>query len=229
MALYCKYLTRPPKGETKKYIFIDEAQDLSVSEIELIYKMNNAKERPILNMFGDTNQTITTHGITDWGEVKFIPTVHVLEENFRNTNQIIDYCNEKLEVVMKKVGVDMEEVSEFENIQEALKTGKGILTNSVFIVKDDYLKLDLVNLLNENGVASYEIYTVKESKGLEFKEVFVFDADMSSNEKYISFTRALVKLNIIKELPETRDREKIVIIQGDGEDETLEQQPKGEL
>lgn len=39
--------------------------------------------------------------------------------------------------------------------------------------------------------------TVYESKGLEFTAVAVYDADMTDNEKYIAYTRALKNLAII--------------------------------
>lgn len=41
------------------------------------------------------------------------------------------------------------------------------------------------------------IYTVKEAKGLEFKEIVAFVGGMTDNEKYIAFTRALNKLTIV--------------------------------
>lgn len=59
-------------------------------------------------------------------------------------------------------------------------------------------------------------------KGLEFKEVFVFDSNMTNNEKYIAYTRALVKLNVIKDLPTLTDRNESHIMQGI-EDENIEE------
>ena len=41
--------------------------------------------------------------------------------------------------------------------------------------------------------------TVYESKGLEFTCVAVADADMTVNEKYIAYTRALKELAIIRD------------------------------
>ena len=49
---------------------------------------------------------------------------------------------------------------------------------------------DLNYLLEENKITKYSSYTVKSVKGLEFKEIFVFDSEMTDNEKYISYTRA---------------------------------------
>lgn len=41
---------------------------------------------------------------------------------------------------------------------------------------------------------------------------------MTENEKYISYTRALAKLNIIHSLPKTADRSESLYIQGNEED-----------
>lgn len=212
--LYCSYLTRPLKITDKKFIFIDEAQDLSVAEIELINKINSTTSKPIINLFGDTNQTITSHGVKDWAQLQIISDVYTLNENFRNTNQIVDFCNEHLSTNMVKIGVDMDNVSVYNTISDAIKSSDSIAENAIFIVKDDYSVADLTNLLIKKNLSNYEIYTVKNVKGLEFKEIFVFDTDMSSNEKYISYTRALAKLNVIKALPQTTDRNKSLIIEG---------------
>lgn len=214
MDLYCSYLTRPIKSRESKYIFIDEAQDLSASEIELINRINSTTGKPTINLFGDINQMITSHGIKDWSQLEIVPDVYALDENFRNTNQIVDYCNKNLSMQMTKVGVDMDDVSEYKTIDEAIKGSSSILNNAVFIVKDDYCAADLKALLKKTQITNYEVYTVKSAKGLEFKETFVFDTDMSLNEKYISYTRALAKLNVIKSLPQVTDRKSSLIIQG---------------
>lgn len=222
IALYCNYLTRPARNSGKQFVFIDEAQDLSVSEIELIYKINNIEETPIMNLFGDTNQMITAHGIEDWASLEFIPQIYTLEENFRNTNQVVEYSNAHLPIKMLKIGVDMEPVSEYKNICEAINSAKSILNHPVFIVKDDYSAEDLRLLLSETPIERFEIYTVKAVKGLEFKEVYVFDYQMTPNEKYISYTRALAKLNVIKDLPEKANRNETLILEGEEQDEVSE-------
>lgn len=213
--LYCTYLTRPIKLTDIKYVFIDEAQDLSVSEIELIYKINNLNDKPVINLFGDTNQMITTHGIDDWSKLQMVPEIYILEENFRNTNQIVEYCNKNLVINMVKIGVDMDDVVEYQKICDALEGSENIEDNPIFIVKDDYSVLDLEALLSQTPIKNYDIYTVKSVKGLEFKEVFVFDDSMNLNEKYISYTRALAKLNVIKTLPKMASEAKELIVQGE--------------
>lgn len=223
--MYCKYLTRPIKNDTKKYIFLDEAQDLNISEIELINKLNISKVKsslsndeinPVMNLFGDTKQMITKHGISDWKLLScLIPKVYDLNENFRNTNQIIEYCNKNLSTKMESVGVDLSEVSEYPDLCAALNESHSASDNPIFIVKDEYALSDLNYLLEENKITKYSSYTVKSVKGLEFKEIFVFDSEMTDNEKYISYTRALSKLNVIHSLPKISDRNNKLFTQGD--------------
>ena len=129
----------------------------------------------------------------------------------------MEYCNEKLKMQMQPVGVDMDEVSEYKDISAAIDYAENIKNDAVFIVKDEYAEADLENLLKGKGIENYHIYTVKTVKGLEFKETFVFDDGMQRNEKYIAYTRALAKLNVIKNLPKSADREKITIVQGTDE------------
>ena len=38
-----------------------------------------------------------------------------------------------------------------------------------------------------------------ECKGLEFDKVYVIESNMSDNDRYVSYTRALEKLIVIKE------------------------------
>ena len=57
------------------------------------------------------------------------------------------------------------------------------------------------NALRETGKISktkINVMTVYESKGLEFTSVAVADGDMTDNEKYIAYTRALKNLALIR-------------------------------
>ena len=64
----------------------------------------------ILNIYGDTAQLLKSgRGIDDWK--RLAPTVphirtHILNENYRNTNQITEYCNDTLHMNMERTGVD---------------------------------------------------------------------------------------------------------------------------
>ena len=116
---------------------------------------------------------------------------------------------------MKEIGVDLEKVTLFENWDQYTNKYKGKTSGRTFVVKDEYYKKDLISLLDNSRVDDYQIYTVSEVKGLEFKEVFVIEAGMTNNEKYISYTRALIKLFIISSIPSIANRCDSLIIQGE--------------
>lgn len=254
LALYCYYLTRSRTGKPYTYLFVDEAQDLSPSELELIYRLNTYVEEsdnipaivdyvedgngrmvlagrdkkqmthrlhtPRMNVFGDINQMITEHGIRSWDDVRFISEIYELNENFRNTNQIVDFCNMHLPVSMQSVGVDMDTVRSFDSLASLEDDElRSIKVGGVYVVKDDYAVADLTYLLRTMGISEYSIYTVKAVKGLEFREVIVFDRDMSANEKYIAYTRALAKLTVIKELPHVTDDSVPLYVEGEDTEE----------
>lgn len=226
LKLYSLFLTTDLADiddEIRKYIFIDEAQDLSGSEIELINKINTKTagdgiEEPVLNLFGDTSQLISEHGIKSWSDCPIVTEVNMLQENFRNTNQIIEYCNTQLGMDMKKVAVDMENVDEYNSLENLIKAKKLDINDydsMQFIVKDEYKAADLLATFKNLYGKIYQklklnIKTVKAVKGLEFKEVYVFDTDMTNNERYIAYTRALKKLTVMKTLPKLTEHNSLI-------------------
>lgn len=190
-------------GELKlhdSYIHIDEGQDLSISEYQLIQIVNSGKA--IFNIYGDLNQKINSYGITDWKDIKFIDNLFLLEENYRNTFEINQFCNYIMNSKTLTFGVFGEDVSFVDKdslehiiikIRNSDKKRKAIIlanTNSKHI-----------QLLGNINIAHAKIdklsyYTVEEAKGLEFEIVIVLTEGMSKNEKYIAFTRALSKLYV---------------------------------
>lgn len=230
--LYCQYLTRNIKRRRFSYLFMDEAQDLSRSELELIIKLNREVEEgseqvtahdPVVNMFGDVNQMITDHGLKSWDAVGLKHKSFALNENFRNPDKIVEYCNEKLSLSMQKVaGDDTEAVFEYTALENAMFWCKSMFDSPVFIVKDEYARKDLAAELAGANVENYTIYTVPEVKGLEFKEVFVLDRGMTDNERYVSYTRPLQRLNIIKTLPHLCSTDEALFEQGESVEDDID-------
>ena len=226
LSLYCQYLTRKDLKGENYYIFVDEAQDLSLAELNLIYNINYQSQDntcyPIMNLFGDVNQTLTEYGIKDWKNLSYIQDEYILDENFRNTNQIVDYCNSKLSIKMKKVGVDMHNVEELESIESLIKSKRSSIKEYTFIVKNEHSVEDLKTMFSQHFVENNSIFTVKDVKGVEFRDVYVIDRDMSANEKYISYTRALSQLHIIHNMPYTTSQAKSFIIAGEDTPDSLD-------
>ncbi len=181
------------------FMFIDEAQDISASEYEILRKVN---DRAIFNIFGDLKQNITAYrGIESWEALSY--PVYELNLNYRNTNQIVNYVAEKLSIAMNSIGFDGTKV---ERLSRRSVTGwltekaglKAVICTERSL--PEYSRKSY-NILRETGKISknkINIMTVYESKGLEFTAVAVADGDMTDNEKYIAYTRALKELAVIE-------------------------------
>lgn len=193
------------------YINVDEAQDLSPSEYMLLKRILGNKT--VFNLYGDVNQSIYEYkGISDWDEISEIITknVYFLNENYRNTIEITNYCNKEFSAEVIAVGLSGNKVK-CENLNDALTIIKEIHANNPEIRTAIIYKQGLSELREEiekklkNNAAfdiieqkSISVITVEEAKGLEFDAVLVIKNDMTVNEQYISFTRALDNLIVSK-------------------------------
>jgi DNA helicase IV len=156
------------------------------------------------NVFGDIEQNITEYrGVGGWENAFPDAPIFRLNQNYRNTNQIVEFVAKTLDVDMLSIGFDgppierisLRSISSFFKDKNGLKAV--ICSDSV---KDKYLKKSY-HLLAEKGKVSktkINYMTVYESKGLEFTSVVVITDGMSKNEEYIAYTRALKALAVIK-------------------------------
>ena len=196
----CLLLTRLGFNLSPKYsfIFVDEAQDVSPAEYEVIKTVN---DRAVFNIFGDLKQNITPwRGIKNWEEIGY--KLYNLKLNYRNTDKIVNFVSRNLGIDMQSIGFDGAEVERL-----AARSVTGWLTGKnglkAIICTEQSLSAyskKSYNVLRESGKISktkINLMTVYESKGLEFTAVAVADSDMTVNEKYIAYTRALKNLAII--------------------------------
>ncbi len=178
-------------------VFVDEGQDISASEYELLSKIHSDAA---FNVFGDLKQNITP-----WRGVKTWRSAHVyeLDRNYRNTNEIVEYVSHILDIDMRPIGLHGEEVKTIgiRQVNAFFREKQGL---KVVIAKEEYLPLFNkrgFKLLSSDGRLSktrINVMSVYESKGLEFSAVAVYDKDMTENEKYIACTRALRELAIVE-------------------------------
>lgn len=194
------------------FICIDEGQDLTPGEYRLIREVNS--RNPVFNVYGDTNQLLKyRRGITDWSQVEEIipfPQKFSLNENYRNTNQITQYCNDTFDMNVSLTGVDGHSVKEIARVKLESTLAKiknseeriaVILPRSV--KKEDYIDKDqlppavkeMMGDTVDNGKIA--VVYVDEVKGVEFDRIFVVPNSMSKNERYIAFTRALTELTVV--------------------------------
>ncbi len=183
------------------YVFVDEGQDLSPCEYALLRKIN---KKATFNVFGDVAQNITPfRGVGSWREVFPDFAIYGLNQNYRNTNQIVRYVAEKLRLDMQSIGYDgpkveriaPREISKFFREKKGLKAI--ICTERT---KESYFRKTYNDLGERGKVSSSKInlMTVYESKGLEFTSVVVIDEGMSTGERYVAYTRALQALAVVE-------------------------------
>ncbi len=182
------------------YVFVDEGQDLSACEYALLRKIN---KKAAFNIFGDIAQNVTTwRGIKDWEESFPEYTVYSLNQNYRNTNQIVSFVSERLKVDMQSIGYDGPEVVSLtaRGINGFFKEKKGLKAiicsekTKAAYCKKSYNDIGAQGKISRSKI---NVMTVYESKGLEFTSVVVVEEGMSDSEKYIAYTRALNELAII--------------------------------
>ncbi len=181
------------------YVFVDEAQDISPAEYDILKYVN---ADACLNVFGDLKQNITPYrGVKDWAELGY--EVYTLNRNYRNTNQIVDYVSSHLGIDMQPIGLPGDEVEVIapKAIGRYLSDKKGLRAVITSEANLEKFTRKAYNVVRESGVISkskINIMTVYESKGLEFTAVAVVDGDLSVNEKYIAYTRALKELAVVR-------------------------------
>ena len=206
-SLYYEY-----KTDTQYFINIDEAQDLSEIEYSLLRRILGPKA--IFNLYGDVNQLVYDFkGITQWEDLSDIitPNLFFLNENYRNTLQITDYCNRKFSAEITGIGLSGEEVvclsfdramtrlvrikKETSECRAAVIYRRGV--NGIVDLLSQYGDMCVFNQIDPKKIS---VITVEEAKGLEFDAVMVIETTMTINEQYISYTRALDNL-IITDVP----------------------------
>ncbi len=180
-------------------VFIDEGQDLSEGEYALLRRIHTDAA---FNVYGDLKQNITPwRGVRGWEHLNC--NVYTLNQNYRNTNEIVDFVSGVLEVDMKAIGLQGEAVKRVTPRGTGAffrgKTGlKAVITREEFLPlfeKRGFRRLSENGKLSETRI---NVMTVYESKGLEFSAVAVYDKNMTENEKYIAYTRALRDLAVIE-------------------------------
>ncbi len=210
--LFCS-LYYPQLLNPDRFLNIDEAQDISVVEYRLLRRVLG--HRCVFNLYGDVNQAIyASKSIADWDDIAEITgdNIYVLNENYRNTLEITQFCNTELEAEVYPIGVTGEPVVQM-NTRDAIRWVQTIKNTHpeyrVAVVYHHGLKAvhDLLHALLQGKIVSWDevndknisVVSVELAKGLEFEAVVVIADQMSDNEKYISYTRALEQLCVVRD------------------------------
>jgi DNA helicase IV len=206
LLIYYVILDRLHNGE--RLLCVDEGHDLYANEYRLFYLVNGSSLR--FNIYGDVNQILSDgEGIADWDNLYsiFDFTLFRLNENYRNSAEIIEYCNDSLGFTTTNLGISGDPVQTLSTdgfINHLNNNILGTRKCAVIVKKKkpallSSLREQLYAKLNPDEIKSGEIalLTPQEAKGLEFDTCYVFTKGMNRNEKYISYTRALNELYII--------------------------------
>lgn len=194
------------------YISIDEAQDLAKTEYRVLKSVLG--DKTVFNLYGDINQLIYDYkGINEWEDITDEEEYkqYYLNENYRNTIEITKFCNDEFWAGITAIGLSGSPVKKL-GFKDALKELESlhkqnpkyrcaiIYRRGLQNVKETVGGL-LKNkyVLGEIDERAISVITVEESKGMEFDAVLVIQNDMTPNERYISYTRALDNL-IISEI-----------------------------
>lgn len=183
-------------------VFVDEGQDISAGEYALLREINKSAA---FNIYGDLKQNITPwRGVKSWEELPVDCKKYTLNQNYRNTNRIVEFVGSQVEVDMQPIGFDGQDVRyiSVKEVSGFFKEKKGMRAIIALPREIPLLKRAAYNVVSETGKLSKKkinLMSVYESKGLEFSCVAVYDRGMSENERYISYTRALNELAVIRE------------------------------
>lgn len=192
-------------GPHYSWVFIDEGQDISPSEYALLRKINRGG---VFNVYGDLKQNITPwRGVSSWEQAFPGLPVYTLDQNYRNSNQIVQFVSEYMDADMHPIGFDgapvlsigVREIGAFFRDKQGIKALIAVDSELEFLRRGSY------NFVRESGTLSKKkvnLMSVYESKGLEFAAVAVYDKGMSENERYIAFTRALDSLAVVRPVKE---------------------------
>lgn len=198
-------------------ITIDEAQNLMPQELKLIRELNN--NGVVINLFGDVKQHIEgTKGIDSWEEFDHVASFAKYEmmENYRNARQITNYCNKKFGINMRAINMDGKGVHIVAGQDELYRTVRQMFMNpqnpglSCIIVKNVVEAKAFLEMFSEYSgkiqkialepqdinPGRWNLMRIDQVKGLEFETVISLSGRMSTNEKYIAYTRALNELFI---------------------------------
>ena len=215
--LYIYYTVNGNEGISDEAILcIDEGQNINICEYMLI---DEIKKDAAINIYGDLKQRLFKNvGIREWNE---LPDYKLFEmnQNYRNPEKIVQYCNSRLGLEMEGFGIVGDDVAEI-NSQEvsSMELSRSIDGTQVnnggkvkIIVKnrEAFDKLSKMyagsNILCYDDEVNDEIKSARISVlplssvlGMEFPSVIVYSYGMTDSQKYIAYTRATKELMVVE-------------------------------
>ena len=223
MIWMCREYYNRRRNIKNKIVCIDEVQDVSTVEVELL--KNVLPEETKWNLYGDMMQrsTIYKEELSNknfWEPLTKLVNAdfYSLDVNYRNAVEIVRYCNEVFQKNITPMGIkgdvlegglsgcltefekDIQRASDSEEFPGVAIILKNLEPSSISLYKDEiesWTNLEVsVGKIVEGKIP---ILDVKMAKGMEFRYVVVDPEEMTENDKYIAYTRAMEKLYIVEE------------------------------
>jgi len=192
-------------------LFVDEFQDYAVAEISL-YKQ--VFPNAVFNLFGDVKQSINPKGLNE-NEVKQVVDnnwkAFSISENYRNAYQITEFINSEFNIDMMPIGIDGSvkhcDISKASSAIQLDDTDRiALIIKNIPLYERIELKyrfdtIGKINVINDDECkvkrGFLNVIPINLAKGLEFERVYAIPYQMTQNEKYVAFTRALNELCIV--------------------------------
>ena len=174
-------------------LMIDEGQDYGRAEYGTLFAINS---ECIFNIYGDIDQKIYSRGLDEWNDIiELLDAKYFsLNQDYRNSNQIVDFVNELLGKHIISVGFSTKDVEYIDaaKLPVYIEYEVKLLHHNIAIVTE-------TPELYDDVMSSVKIMTVEQIKGLEFDTVIISPEIMRMNRsrQYIALTRALSHLYII--------------------------------
>ncbi len=167
-------------------VMIDEAQEYAITELELLKSIHSSAH---MNYYGDINQVTSPAGFNNWEMLKKDHKYYELNENYRNGKPIVQHINEVLNMEMIALGLE-------NGLVVRGSVFDGIKVDAILFANEDKQKFIIENQIPTNQISADQILHIDDAKGLEFNTVLVYTKNMSNNQQYIAFSRALENLLI---------------------------------
>ena len=183
------------KPDSDDLIMIDEGQDYGFFEYATIKSIN---PDCIINIYGDIDQKIFERGIDEWRCVQtlFNAKFFELNQDYRNSSQIVDYINTCFNKNIISVGFSTKDVEDVAigKLPVYIEYEEKLLKHKVVVISE---KPELYDDIFDTA----KILTVEQVKGLEFDTVFISPeiAHKNDNYRYVAYTRALCHLYILND------------------------------
>ncbi len=193
LTAYCYILGKP---DFDCALFIDEGQEYYVNEYRLLAECTRAT----VNIYGDENQQLDpSRGVGSFDALNALWDMkrYMLNENYRNAQEITEFVNGELGMSVTSLGLSGGKVEgiAFSDLEReacaAMAAGDRIAV--LYSPADALTAKKLAGM----GALSRAVCTVKDSKGLEYERVYACGA-LTDREKYVAHTRALSELYIVE-------------------------------